>query len=89
MAVQPTSQNIELQAVSASKMPNNNKCHYAGCTKSLKLVDALLKCRCEGIFCKKHRDVVAHKCPMQSPLSASTRKATQVYESASREGSAF
>jgi len=64
-------------------------CDFKGCQKSLKLVDQALKCRCEGMFCKKHRDVIAHHCKKQTPLSAAARKSKHIFEKATQEGSAF
>lgn len=64
-------------------------CHFEGCNKALKLVDQALKCRCDGVFCRKHRDVIAHRCQIKSPLSAAAKKTTHVFESALREGSAY
>ena len=89
MAIQPTSQTSGLQPPTASKMKPKKNCHFEGCKKSLKLVDELLKCRCEGVFCRTHRDVIAHRCSQKGPSIASTTKATSVYESAFGEGSAF
>lgn len=64
-------------------------CHYKGCTKSLKLVDQALKCRCDGVFCRKHRDVVAHHCKKDAPLNVVAKKTKHVFEKANQEGSAF
>jgi hypothetical protein len=89
VTVKTTSQNSEAQVTPASNMQTKKRCHFEGCTKSVKLVDEVLKCRCEGVFCKNHRDVIAHRCSQNVPSSASTKKATQVYESALHEGSAF
>lgn len=44
----------------------NNKCNFANddgnCQKKLGLLDLQLKCKCENVFCIKHRHFKNHNC---------------------------
>jgi len=42
------------------KCKNNKKCEFQHCNKKLKLTD--FKCRCEHIYCQKHRYAEQHNC---------------------------
>lgn len=43
-----------------TKKPKKPRCAMEGCRKKLRITDT--KCRCEKIFCHKHRCAVDHKC---------------------------
>ena len=43
-----------------TKKPKKPRCALEGCRKKLRITDA--KCRCDKIFCHKHRCAVNHKC---------------------------
>ena len=43
-----------------AKKPKKPRCAMEGCRKKLRITDT--KCRCEKIFCHKHRCAVDHKC---------------------------
>jgi hypothetical protein len=68
---------------------NKKQCSFEGCNKSLKFVDLAIKCRCEQSFCRKHRDVIAHKCGIKAPDRESIKKSKHVFEKAIQDGSAF
>ena len=38
------------------------RCSKEGCRKKLTLVDLTIQCKCEGYFCKKHRQPEQHDC---------------------------
>ena len=38
------------------------RCSKEGCRKKLILVDLTIQCKCEGYFCKKHRQPEQHDC---------------------------
>lgn len=38
------------------------RCSKEGCRKKLTLVDLTIQCKCEGFFCKKHRQPEQHDC---------------------------
>ncbi len=84
MAIKPTGSKGQFDT-NGSKLT----CNFKGCTKSLKLVDQVLKCRCEGMFCKKHRDVVAHHCKINPALKSAAAKTRGVFEQSNQEGSAY
>ena len=47
-------------------MPQKQQCAFEGCTKKLKPTDEVMgQCRCERIFCKKHRLPEQHNCTFQ------------------------
>ena len=43
-----------------TKKPKRPRCAFDGCKKRLRITD--VKCRCESIFCKKHRLPENHEC---------------------------
>ena len=43
-----------------TKKPKKPRCALEGCRKKLRITDT--KCRCDKIFCHKHRCAVDHKC---------------------------
>ncbi len=48
------------------KVKNDKKkkkrCNFKGCKKKLNLVDLERKCKCQKIFCSKHRTANDHNC---------------------------
>lgn len=38
------------------------RCSKEGCRKKLTLVDLTIQCKCQGYFCKKHRQPEQHDC---------------------------
>jgi hypothetical protein len=44
------------------------------CGKKLDPVFLAIVCRCEKSFCAKHRDVVAHECPVKEQKAAGVGK---------------
>ena len=38
------------------------RCSKEGCRKKLTLVDLTIQCKCQGYFCKKHRQPDQHDC---------------------------
>lgn len=43
-------------------MCDSRVCDFEMCKKKLSLVDTTIICGCQGCFCMKHRNALAHNC---------------------------
>lgn len=53
---------IDINVKNGKKKKNKKRCNFHGCKKKLSLVDLERKCKCEKIFCQKHRAINNHNC---------------------------
>lgn len=71
-----------LDAVAGKRLKKKKpRCAFAGCRKKLKCTD--YKCRCEHIFCTKHKTPKDHECPIDPRLVAQAYLTSQLMKAKS------
>lgn len=55
----------------------SSKCSFESCKKKLSFVDQSIVCGCEKSFCQKHRNALAHECPIDYKTKCRERFAQQ------------
>ena len=48
--------------VKIKKKIKKNRCNFEGCKKKLSIIDKTIVCKCNKVFCAKHRISVNHNC---------------------------
>jgi len=62
-AASPPTGSSPAAAASSPGPDNGPRCGHAGCPKRLTLLaQSVGKCRCGGVFCRRHHDTHAHQC---------------------------
>ena len=86
LSIQSNSQKLPIDSVKVAdgEIKRINTCQYEGCKKKVSLVQQAILCRCDKVFCPKHRDVVAHGCIVKVEQKEGVRKAKHLYESSLR-----
>lgn len=55
--------NIESNDKKQSEITKNvNTCNFEGCNKKLSLIEKTMKCKCDGVYCGKHKHANKHNC---------------------------
>jgi len=44
------------------KKKNKKRCNFIGCNKKLSIIDKEIICKCNKVFCPKHRATSSHNC---------------------------
>ena len=44
------------------KKKKKNRCNFIGCNKKLSIIDKEIICKCNKVFCPKHRATSSHNC---------------------------
>ena len=45
-----------------NKKINMDKCNFDGCNRKLSLLEKTMKCKCENVFCSRHKHAEKHEC---------------------------
>lgn len=57
--------NKDSNELKKNKKSKKSRCNFDGCNKKLTLVDKSIICKCQKVFCPKHRISVNHNCEIK------------------------